>query len=124
VTQDGTIPQRQHGGHPLPLDVCRDVADCVYAAVESVQATRPATFRHRTVAEAGRPQLADRHRAMLAARMLRNVKVRGAFLLHRFNKAPGPPIRPPTTLLPSGQWNARSAILRLSLAPWARGFSL
>jgi len=117
--------KRQHGRHPPALAARGEVAHGVDSPVDPVQPTGPPTFEDRLVAQAGVSELVNGHDAVLARRDPRYPNVRrGAFFRHILNKAPGTMIRPLKQLIAGRPKERRSAILRISLAPWARGFLL
>ena len=108
------------------------MSDRIHPTVKTMEAAGAQPFPHPGVGDAGSPQLLDRNRAVLTPRDLGYFGIRGAFWVHSTDKAPGAADSPPAVmparwlkvLLARNPWARRSAILRLSLAPWARGFSL
>jgi hypothetical protein len=93
--------------------------------MDSVQSAGLAPCEHCVIPQPRIAELMNRHDAVLAGRDLAYLQVRpGAFFTHMGNKAPGDHDSPPHDLLAGRPKVGQSAILRPSLAPWARGFLL
>jgi hypothetical protein len=124
VAEDCTFSQGQDRSHPPSLIAWRDMSDCVHAPVHAVKATSPQTLPYRSVRESPLAQLADRHDTVLPSGHSRDAGVRGDFSVHIPNKAPRHHDSPPFGGQTRRPKDGRSAILGVSLAPWARGFLL